>query len=134
MCSGMCNKGIFWIKDIEAMDIVVQKIPCDSLGNIFDSSALNLNSKNHDNYNHKKSWEGFEHNVTDGKEFDYYPRGRVEINKGRAKIFLSPYLATDEVIDVLIRIFALSEQNGINSIQVIPDYSKHYRCYLDMYM
>lgn len=64
------------------MKIIVQKIPCDSMGNIENREDLELNSKNCNNYNHKKSWDKYDRSITNGKEFDFFPRGRIEIKNG----------------------------------------------------
>ena len=127
-------KGIFWITnidDIEDNDMFFY-IPVDLSGNIDDSAdRTKLNSKKHDNYNHKKTWESLNTKETRNKEFDYYPRGRVEISNGKAIIFATPRICTDNIIDLIKRRYSLSEENGIHTVTVIPDHSEHYKCYLD---
>lgn len=124
-------KGIFWYRDISSQDIICAKIPCCPDGTVIAIEGESLNSKHGDNYNHEKTWGGFPGNVTKGKKYNYYPRGRVEIKNGRAKIFLNPNLLDDRVIQMLIAEFGLCEDNGIREIKVITDFSAHYRCYLD---
>ena len=127
-------KGVFWITDLENMgeNDLFFKIPVDSQG-VIDPSVdrMSLNSKNNDNYNHKRLWERLGSKVTHGKEFDHFPRGRVEIANEKAIIYASPYICTEDIIDWIIDKFNLTEQNGIKSIRVVPDNSSHYKCHLD---
>lgn len=129
------SKGIFWITDIENFecDPMIYRIPVDPLGNIDDSvDRAMLNSKQHDNYNHKKKWENLNTKVRRNKRFDHYPRGRVEIRQHRAIIYVTPYTCIEEIIDFIRNEFNLTEENGIHSVRVIPDYSEHYKCHLDV--
>ena len=58
-----------------------------------------------------------------GKPYNYYPRGRVEIKeKGKAKIFLNPDIATDEIVAYIVEKFRLQYRE----VKVIADGSKHY--------
>ena len=126
------SKGIFWIKDIDNPEgsIVYFDIPCRSSGEIlvYDDS---INSKNGKTYNHEKTWNSLSRDITDGRDYDYYPRGRVDIRNGKADIFISPHLNTEDVINVIIDKFCLNKYNGINKIRVVVDGSDHYRCHLD---
>lgn len=129
-------RGIFWIKDID--DIpgsgLYFTIPCDSNGCINDTEFQinNLSSSTGgDNYNHKRLWSTLDKSLTDGKPFNYYPRGRVEISNGIVKVFYSPYLDSNDLRDWVEDVFNLTKSNGIKKIKMIPDGSNHYRCYLD---
>ena len=127
-------KGIFWIRDPENIgdNSLCFMIPVNSHGEIdpvLDKTGLN--SKNQDNYNHRKLWESLDSKVTGNKNYDYYPRGRIEIKNGKAIIFVSPHLCRDDIIEWVTGEFHLNEQNGIKTVRVVPDYSIHYRCYLD---
>ena len=126
------SKGIFWIKDIDNPEgsIVYFDIPCRSSGEIlvYDDS---INSKNGNTYNHEKTWNSLSRDITDGRDYDYYPRGRVDIHNGKADIFISPHLNTEDVMNVIIDKFCLNKYNGINKIRVVVDGSDHYRCHLD---
>ena len=127
-------KGIFWITDIDdpIMGNLYFTIPVEPDGTIDPSvDRMSLNSKNNDNYNHKKVWENLGSKATNNKSFDYYPRGRVEISNRKAVIYASPYICTEEVVDWIKDPFHLTDQNGINNIRVVPDNSYHYKCYLD---
>ena len=128
-------KGIFWIKDLEDIDFnqLYFQIPVDMDGNIDDEfDRMRLNSKNNDNYNHKLVWDSLPSKETDAKSFDYYPRGRVEISNGKVIIYANPNICTDSVVDWIVKRFNLTSHNGIKSVRIIPDYSVHYRCYLDV--
>ena len=68
---------------------------------------------------------------TEGKAFDYYPRGRVEIKHGKAVVYINPNLCTDLIRNWIVKEFGLLETNGITMVTMKPDYSMHYKCYLD---
>lgn len=128
-------RGIFWITDINNIDNseLYFQIPCDSYGNLDDEFSMDINrsSKSEDNYNHKKVWSTLSSKLTNNKPFNYYPRGRVEINNGKAIVYCSPWLDIDELKDWVTDKFNLTKHNGINKIRIIYDYSEHYHCYLD---
>ena len=126
-------KGIFWIKnlnDISAND-TCYRLACDENGNIKDKCDYrdDVLGKSGGNYNHEKFWATLPSKVTENKEFDYYPRGRVEINNGKAIIFITQDLADypKEVIDFIKEKFNLKVENGINKISVSFDGSNHYK-------
>lgn len=127
-------KGIFWIIDMENIDenSLIFPIPVNFLGTIDDSvDRRKLNSKNHDNYNHEKTWKSLDYRATRNKRFDFYPRGRVEIRNRKATIYASPYICEEDVMEWIIENFGLTKENGIQKIRIIPDNSSHYRCHLD---
>lgn len=129
-------RGIFWIKDINNVSSsnLYFQIPCDSNGEIndptFNISPL-MSSSGSDNYNHKKVWSQLSTKDTDNKPFDYYPRGRVEISNGVAKVFHSPHIPQDDLKSFVVDKFNLTPHNGIRKVKMIADGSNHYRCYLD---
>ena len=126
-------KGIFWIVDDDNIYLNSNycfKIPSDIHGNSTDGT-LELNAKSGSTYNHKLVWRGLTKKQTKGKSYNYFPRGRVEIHNGVAKIFLNGNINTVEVLDFLIDEFNLNSHNGIKDIKVIEDNSKHYLCHLD---
>lgn len=127
-------RGIFWIPDIDDIysSYLYFQIPCDENGDIhnFEISPL-MSSMGADNYNHKKVWNSLPKRITNGKPFDYYPRGRVEIKHGSAVVYYSPYIPQEDLKGWLIDKFNLTASNGIKKIRFIADNSNHYRCYLD---
>ena len=122
------KKGIFWIVDRENLqnnEPYLFRIPVDYAGApCFLASIPPLNSKNCDNYTHKKTWDRYvPAELRRGKPYNYYPRGRVEIkDREKAKIFLNPDIATDEVIAYIIEKFRLQYR----TVKVIADGSRHY--------
>ena len=117
-------RGIFWIKDVDNPTAEwFFQIPTDEYGN----SSYIFNSKKGNTYNHELTWN----ELHQKKPYNYYPRGRVEISNGIAKIFINPNLNTEKIINLVKSEFNLTERNGIKKIKVIPDYSEHYKCYLD---
>ena len=126
-------KGIFWITEPDDLtqEQLVFRIPVTPMGEVIDPEKLDLNSKNVDNYNHTFLWESLPSKVTHNKPFDYYPRGRVEIKRGKAVIYANPNVCDENLQEFLINRFGLTQENGIFSVTIKPDGSKHYKCYLD---
>jgi len=125
--------GIFWIKDLENIynnEDLCFLIPSDSYGNV--DTTLDLNAKSGLTYNHERVWNNLPKTLTDGKSFDYYPRGRVQINHGTAIIYLNPNINTEKVQEFIKNTYHLIPYNGINKIRFISDGSEHYKCYLDV--
>ena len=122
------KKGIFWIVCRESLknnEPYLFRIPVDPVGVPCPLMPIPpLNSKHGDNYNHKQTWEEYVRaELRRGKPYNYYPRGRVEIKeRGKAKIFLNPNIATDEIIAYIVEEFRLQHRK----VKVIADGSKHY--------
>lgn len=132
--SDLC-RGVFWIPDVNDIykSNLYFQIPCDSNGNIDSEFTISsdMASKNTDNYNHKNLWSTLSKNYTNGKPFDYYPRGRIEINRGIATVYYSPHIPQEELKSWVIDRFNLTTHNGIKKIKMIADGSNHYHCFLD---
>lgn len=126
-------KGIFWITDLDNVyaNQLYFQIPVTSDGIVINPEVMHLNSKNGDNYNHKLVWKELTPKETQNKPFDYFPRGRIEINRGKATIYANPNICTQEVLDWLTDKFNLTKNNGITKVVMNPDGSEHYKCYLD---
>ena len=110
-------------------------IPCDSSGNINGSPELSLNSKKGNSYNHKKLWEeeikgNSAYRPFNKKEYNYFPRGRIEVSNNKATIFLNPHINLPEVIEKIKTEFGLSSHN-IPEVNVVVDGSNHYQCFMD---
>ena len=124
------KKGIFWIVDRENLknnELYLFRIPVDPVGIPCPLTPIPpLNSKHGDHYNHKRTGEEYvSSEFRNGKPYDYYPRGRVEIkDKGKAKIFLNPDIATEEIIAYIVEKFRLQHRE----VKAIADGSKHYHC------
>lgn len=62
---------------------------------------------------------------SNNKPFDYYPKGRVEINNGKAIIYLNPNIATNEILGFIKNQFHLNSYNGIKNVRLFPDGSSY---------
>ena len=91
----MCS-GIFWVisdySDLSDYRLLVFDIPCGTDGNAHGKHKIALNAKSGLTYNHKKLWaeeikNDSAHKPYNKKDFDYYPRGRVDIANNRATIY-----------------------------------------------
>ena len=123
--SRMLYRGVFWIRDLNEGDIIALRFTSDENGVLTDSS---LTSKD---INHKRLWAQLDSVVTGGYPFDYYPRGRVELRRGRALIFCSPHICTEQLKALITEHFGLTSDNGIKEVILKADGSAHYRCELD---
>ena len=105
------KRGVFWIIDGEILAVP------------YEETATVGVSKSGVNYNHRLLWDHVKPKKCD-KPFNYYPRGRVEVNnKGRTVIYMSPYIG-EEYIPLIMECFGLNETPKIHY-----DGSDHYRCY-----
>ena len=124
-------RGIFWVKDIESLEIVVIKAECKYDGFFVEIPDSKLLSKSGKEFNHQSAWRTLPKSMTDNKSFNYYPRGRVEIRKGKAVIYANGNIANDDLREWAVKEFNLTKENSIESVAVKADMSKHYLCYLD---
>lgn len=128
-------RGIFWIPDIGNVQEskLFFQIPCNSEGTADPGFSIStkMSSKGTDNYNHKNVWRTLPKSVTNGHDYNYYPRGRVEIRNGTATIYASPHIPSDELIGWVVNKFNLTSYNGIKKVKYMTDGSDHYKCYLD---
>ena len=113
-------KGIFWLKNEE---IVTVKVRCDGEGNALEDCIYS--SKSGENFNHKAEWAKLPRAVTEGRNYNYYPRGRVEVKNQKAVVWLSPALLTEETVNAVRQAFALNEEE--TPVAVKADNSNHYR-------
>lgn len=120
----MLYKGVFWVIENE---IVSEKMPCDELGNVILDESERCPGEVWSN-NHKKIWSELPRTVTQGKAYNYFPRGRVEIRKRKAFIFLNPCICYDRMIHKIKIEFGLYKNETLGDILVKVDGSRHYRC------
>lgn len=122
-------RGVFWVND----DVIISvKYPCTSDGKLICADNETEEKLMRKLANHKKLWEKFPHYITAGLPFNYLPRGRVEIRRGgKAIIFCSPHICTEETKQLMTEEFGLTAENGITHISLKADGSAHYRCALD---
>lgn len=122
------KKGIFWIVDrenLENNEPFLFRIPVDIVGKLCCLTEIPpFYSKYGDNYNYRKTWESYvPAEVRQGKPYNYYPRGRVEIKEMfKAKIFLNPDIADEKIIAYIVEKFRLERRD----VKVIATKSKRY--------
>ena len=132
--------GIFWIiptdESLREYKMLLFDIPCNPDGTSETAGlSIALNSKSGTSYNHKKIWEDeIQRNNTyksfNRKPYNYYPRGRVEIDRNAATIFLNPHINQPHIIQRIKHDFGLSHHN-IAEVKIKVDGSQHYKCFLD---
>ena len=124
-------RGIFWIKDIESFSPVVIKAECDSNGLFVTVPDFNLLAKSGKEFNHQAAWNTLSKRETKDKPYNYYPRGRVEIRNGKVVIYANGNIADEKLLKWAINEFNLTEENGIEKVEIKADMSSHYLCHLD---
>ena len=129
----MLYKGIFWVKnrDDPKEGAVVFRTPCDRNGGTIYDPSVPYSSADGRSFNHKKTWRTLPKALTDGKTFDWYPRGRVELRNGVAYLYCNPCLCTDALKRWAAETYGLTAQNGVKELRLMPDHSAHYRCAAD---
>ena len=112
--------GIFWvISDSETLNdykLLYFNVPCDIYGNAIETPDIPLNSKSGASYNHKAVWESYVknnrlHKPYNKTDYNYYPRGRVEISNNKAMIYLNPYINQAHILTEIKAAFGLNEDN-----------------------
>ncbi|MCI8332320.1 MAG: hypothetical protein HFE78_05805 [Clostridiales bacterium] len=121
------------IKTIEnEWELLCVKVCCDPFGNPIEQATFS--SKSGDNFNHQAEWNNLSKKQTNGKQFNYYPRGRVELKNGKAVVYLNPALNTHDVKIQITEKFGLTKQNGILSVAFKSDGSRHYESLIQFEM
>ena len=118
--------GIFWFvqkdEEIEKFQILYLDIPQDA--------EIQGNSRNGLTFTHKNTWSDLSiscEKSIKNKQWDYFPRGRVEIRNNKATVYLNPNINTPEYQKDIIDAFNLHRINT----KFISDGSTHYKCFLD---
>lgn len=102
-------QGPFWIVG-DSVDSIMRgnftiegiQLPSDYEGNILDHTR----SKN--SLSHRNLWRNeFRFKLGEDLPYNYYPRGRVSIYKGKAFIHLHHLFNTPRIVDTLIGIYHL---------------------------
>lgn len=105
--------GVFWLIGDELLAIPYVEGAREGL------------AKSGRNYNHRRLWNHVKPKGCN-REFDYYPRGRVEIDgRGRAVIYMSPYIDKAYVSQIM-EAFGITGPGRIHY-----DGSRHYQCHFD---
>ena len=106
------KRGVFWL------------IAGDLFCFPFDENAEYGIAKSGKTFNHKLLW-GYVRPKAE-KPYNYYPRGRVEIDShGRSVIYMSPHIGSEHIPEIM-EAFSLQGEP-----RVIIDGSRHYRSHLD---
>ena len=107
--------------------LITRKVICDENGNALE--AVEYSSKSGDNFNHKAEWARFPRSITNKHPYNYYPRGRVEIKKNKATVYVNPVLNTPSVMELVDMEFGLC--NGTIPTRTVADGSSHYDYLMD---
>ena len=116
------KKGIFWIINNELFSVTVE---CDITGTPLE--FVEFSAKSGNNFNHKAEWEKFSKKTTNGKPYNYYRRGRVEIKNNKATIYLNSRSNNTEIQRKIVSAFGLENLKTIFK----SDGSAHYQALID---
>ena len=106
-------RGVFWIVSGELLAFP------------FREGTTRGVAKSGNTYNHRLLWPYIKP-AKCYKPYDYYPRGRVEIDgKGRAVIYMHPAIG-EAWVGIICQRCEVEDRPLIRY-----DYSRHYRCWLD---
>jgi len=111
-------KGIFWLVNEELVSV---KVPCDPQGKPLEPVTFSL--KSGENFDHQTEWEKFPLELTQGKSFDYYPRGRVEIKNCKVTVYCHPKLTQNPYRGMIFREF---NTRGVPYTQFVVDGLSYY--------
>ena len=81
-----------------------------------------------DSVSHKDAWKQIaqrEEKRLRRYEYNYYPRGRVVVQNGKATVFLNQHIVKDEVIAAINKTFGLIEP------KIHAEGGEHYKCYIN---
>ena len=121
------GKGLFWLvkNDSEKFELFCIKILCYRDCETLEKIETGICES--EKLNHERAWAKLDKAVTQGKPYNFYPRGRVAIKKGKATIYLNPALNEEAIIEKICCSFGLTRENGIVDIRIKNDNSWHYR-------
>ena len=110
------KSGVFWV--------IEDKLLAFPFGTVDTQNGI---AKSGTSYNHKRLWEEIKPRRCN-KSYNYYPRGRVEINThNKVVIYMNPNIGAGEVIPIEIK----SNNSRANSLKSLmrkyPDLSYGYK-------
>lgn len=123
----MMYMGIFWVKAIIPIDAVVIKSECTATGDFINIPDEKFLSKSRENYNHRLAWQSLDKSITENKPYNYYPRGRVEIRSGKARVFVNENVISEKFEEWIKNEFNLCDI----PMRIVADMSNHYLCHFD---
>lgn len=120
-------KGLFWW---DGQQLITVKVHVCQTGK--PSYSVRFFGKRDHLGSHKEEWELLRKSknpaVKGHPHYNEFPRGRVEIENFKARIFLHPDLNTPEIRKIICREFGLSKGlQSLEEIRFINDLSFHYR-------
>ena len=113
-------QGVFWIKGNSLEEIkngdfellIGSKLLTDFYGDYVRKDVPKKSA-----LTHKNLWC----DISDGRAWEYYPRGRVAVDQGTAYIHLNSQCTSDKIID------AITKTYGIEKLRIVLDYNNEYQ-------
>ena len=120
-------KGVFWLRPegYGEFTVISKKARCLPSGEVIENT-VEFSSKSGENFNHKAEWAKLPQSVTQGHAYNYYPRGRVEIKNGIARLYMNPDINVNDIRVLVLRDFGISKENRLSEIKFISDGSEDY--------
>ena len=115
-------KGIFWLitDRLGEKQLICVKVSCDANGTPLET--VTFSSKSGENFNHQAEWDRLSSKATNGKPYNYFPRGRVEIKKGRITVYCHPVLTQYPYRTWIADAFGIPAES-----RFVADGSAHYK-------
>ena len=121
------KRGVFWVTDIENAELIIAAAECDTNGSFITPPASEMLANSGCEFNHKRVWKAHGRR----ESYNFYPRGRVQIRRGKAVIYCNPALCSERIISRVTAAFGLCAGNGISSVRVFADGSEHYKYFVN---
>lgn len=112
ICYYCCQRCAFSAKDplCGALDCDVFKVSRCMQGVFWVIDGKLICSKEHPGIpvkSHKKEWRNLSTEITQGKPYNHYPMGRVDLRYNKAVIYLQPVIHTDFIEEMVVAEFNL---------------------------
>lgn len=101
-------QGAFWIRGNSVLDIKRGNFQIDGIQIPSDYEGHVTTSKSKNSLSHKNLWKEF-NKENENVSFNYYPRGRVAIYKGKAVIHINSLFNQPDIIDAIIDKYSLDK-------------------------
>lgn len=120
-------RGLFWWNGSE---LITVKVHCQETG--VPAYSVRFFEKRPTLDSHEKEFKRLKANgdkrIKGIMDYNELPRGRVEIDDGKAKVFMNPVLNRKDIVETILREFGLSKETQfLREIRIICDHSSHYK-------
>lgn len=120
-------EGCFWIIANTFEDIIKNKFNIEYSKYLVNYEGTPSSDISRKDKVHQTIWNNSLKYKYDGKDYTYYPRGRVTVYNGKTYINITPKINLPYVIDKIFEIYDLDRFNKSSEIEIIDEDTKHYQ-------